>query len=377
MSPRRGYHVRVDGYGGYGSEVFENDPNDNKFPISIAEDGNLYQMLDGSITISFSGSSDVEFITYEIYIDEDETSDTDECDFDPYDTISDQSLTTDSINFKLSKVTQTSGESIGSGSDTYSGTLSNPPLQPGSLVVTDGTLTLFDDAAGSFYGDTGAGTNSINYTTGAYSLSFSGSTGTTTATYNTPLTEILDIAMGKGYLESTPYSIDQLLAALNGVSGVTATANGDTTTPAAFLQVTEAINIANGDSDTLSFEYPSQVNKTVTSTFSGLIANQSDDDWKMATMALYDEIVFIGSRYDEVRKYDGQTVYRAGMPKGADVDLTNNGAGDVDTGVHVYQITYEQIDNRGNIVEGVISDAESITLTSDSQIDVTVSNSRS
>ena len=53
---------------------------------------------------------------------------------------------------------------------TYSGTLVNKPIECGSLVITDGTKTATDDGSGGFTGDVSAG--SINYTSGAYSVTF-------------------------------------------------------------------------------------------------------------------------------------------------------------------------------------------------------------
>ena len=370
MAPRRGYQVKADDIGGYGTAVYEDIPNGDTYPVAISKDGNLYKILDGTLTIAFSGSSANEYITYEIYVDESNTSDTTECDFNPYGVVLDSALVTDSINFRLNKVTDYTGEAIGTGSDTYSGTLANFPIAPGSLIMTDGTYTIYDDGNGGFTGDIGAGTNTINYTSGAYAVNFSASTGAVTASYFTPLTEILDIALGKGYNESTPYLITDLKAALNAVSGVTATTTGDTDQPAAFLPLTEETNIANGLSKTLNYFYSVAVNRTANPTFSGMVANVSDDDFQIPTLAPYRELMFIGTEYDEVHKFDGQTVYRAGMPKSE--RLTNAGlaSGNVDTGTHLYYATYEQVDNQGNIVEGVLSDALTVTLGSAQQVTI-------
>lgn len=73
-------------------------------------------------------------------------------------------------------------ESIGAlGSTDYSGTLSNLPVRAGSAEFTDGTLTISDNGDGTLSGD---GSGTINYTTGAYAVSFSGvTTGAVTANY--------------------------------------------------------------------------------------------------------------------------------------------------------------------------------------------------
>lgn len=370
FAPRRGYQIKANEVGGYGCAIYEDIPNSDAYPVTISKDGNLYKILDGTLTIAFSGSSDKEYITYEIYVDENNTSDTTECDFNPYGVVLDTALANDTINFRLKKVTAYTGESIGTGSDTYSGTLANFPIAPGSLIMTDGTYTIYDDGAGGFTGDIGAGTNTINYTSGAYAVNFSASTGAVTASYFTPLTEILDIEMGKGFDDAVPYLISDLVIALNAVSGVTATTTGDTSQPAAFLPLAEETNIANGLSDVLDFFYSVAVNKTVATTFSGMVANVADDDFQIPTFAPYRELMFIGTYYDEVHKFDGQTVYRAGMPQSE--RLTNAGvsSGNVDTGTHLYYATYEQVDNQGNIVEGVLSEALTVTLGSAQEVTI-------
>lgn len=59
------------------------------------------------------------------------------------------------------------------GADVYNSTTAYNPIQPGSLVITDGVTIFFDLGNGNF-GITGAGTQNapINYTTGAYNITF-------------------------------------------------------------------------------------------------------------------------------------------------------------------------------------------------------------
>ena len=66
---------------------------------------------------------------------------------------------------------------IGVGNDvttTYSGTLpaSRLPVDANTLQIADGTHEVTDDGSGNLIGDVGAGTNTINYTTGAYDVTF-------------------------------------------------------------------------------------------------------------------------------------------------------------------------------------------------------------
>lgn len=80
--------------------------------------------------------------------------------------------------------TTVTGEAVGgSGSTAYSGTLAQATgtRTVFNVVITDGTRVLTDDKNGGFTGD---GTGTINYVTGAYSVTFNtATTGSVTASY--------------------------------------------------------------------------------------------------------------------------------------------------------------------------------------------------
>jgi hypothetical protein len=380
FSPRRGFQVETAMVGGLGWSKFQNFVDQEQQQICINSDGNLYKKRSGTITIEFNGSSPDEYVSYEIYVDPLVSSDNQTFRFEPYSVIAQAALVTDSINFKFGKVTAITGQAVGDASNTYVGVLPNAPIQPGTITMTDGVLTIYDDpsgsdtAVGTFIGDIGVGLNSIDYTTGAYTVTFSGVTGAVTSDYRTTLQTIFNQPMGKGYGVISPYLISQLITQISAVSGVTVVTTGQTNFPGAFIEVSEIVNIPDGLSATLDFYYWESCNRTLAVTFPGLLASVTTEDFRNATFAAYQEVIYIGNAFDPVQKYDGQTVYRAGMPNGVDVSLLNGGAGNVDTGTHIYYITYEQIDATGRLVEGVISDGVSITLAGNSIVEVTVNN---
>lgn len=380
FSPRRGYQDQTANIGGLGWSKFQNFIDQEQQQICINSDGNLYKKRQGTITIQFSGSSPKEYVAYEIYVDPLVSSDNQTSKFDPYSVIAQAALVTDSINFKFGKVTNYTAQVVGTGSSTYVGVLTGAPIQPGTVTITDGTLTIYDDPSGSdtgtgtFIGDIGVGANVIDYATGAYTVTFSGVTGAATASYRSQLITQFNQPLGKGFGVTSPYSIASLVTQLSAVSGVTVTTTGQTSFPAAFIEVSEVINIPDGLSATLDFYYWESCNRTLAITFPGLLASLTTEAFRNATFAAYQEVIYIGNAFDPVQKYDGQTVYRAGMPNGASVTLNNGGAGNVDTGDHIYYITYEQIDATGRLVEGVISDGVSITLAGNSIVEVTVDN---
>ena len=375
FAPRRGYQAQTANIGGLGYTKFNNLLDLEVQDVCINVDGNLYKKKTGTLTIDFSAASNSSYVTYEIYVDPTLTSDNQTSNFPPYSIVNDLALVTDSINFRFSKVTYHSGVSIGTGNNSYTGTLPGAPIAVGSIVMTDGTLTIHDNANGDFIGDVGIGANGIDYTTGNFTVTFSGITGAVTAVYNSTLQSQFDQEMGKGYDTPTPYLISSLITELNGISGVTASATGDTSNPGAFLEVCQETIIANGKSATLNFYYWVEVNKTVDVVFPGLLASLNTMSFVNASFAAYENELYIANKDDPVKKFDGQTVYNAGMPNGVSVEsLTNLGGGNVNAGAHSYTITYEQIDATGRLVEGVMSDPVSITLGGASEVQVEVNN---
>ena len=71
------------------------------------------------------------------------------------------------------------GEVLGTGTGSvaeFSGTLENVPVEPGSVVVTDGVEIFTDDGLGRLVGDAG-GSGSIYYNTGAIDATFNTNVG--------------------------------------------------------------------------------------------------------------------------------------------------------------------------------------------------------
>lgn len=318
------------------------------------------------MSISFDDPNGLEesYVTYEIYVDPNNVSDNQTCDFDPYLVVAEEALVNDSINFKVQQLLGIEDEVIGTGSANYTGNLAEVPMQPGTLLLTDGTLNVLDDGQGNLTGDIDPlGTNSIDYTSGAYDVTFSGVTGDVTANYRTTLQVQFDEALGKGYEESNPVTVQDIIDLLNAVTGVSVISSGDTDFPAAFIEIAEETIIPHSKEAILNWYYWETANRTVISTFEGLSDNIDSDDFQIATFAPYDELLYIGTKFDPVHKYDGQTVYLAGMPTGPTPVLANNAGGTtIPEGDYQYFATYSQLDHTERLVEGVISDAVSISV---------------
>ncbi len=202
------------------------------------------------------------------------------------------------------------------------------------------------------------------------------------------INQFFDIIFGKGFDVATPYSIATFISTITnpttGVHGLQVAVNGDTDLPAAFLQIVEPTIIDSNRTFIMDYWYWEKINSTINPPFPGSanIRYQNSPDFENASMAVFDDVIYIVNGWDYPQKYDGQTVYRAGMPIGVRVATADNttfisqpfSAGDN----YQYATTYEQIDNRGHIAEGEISEIQKWqVMAANAAIDVTLTNLQS
>jgi hypothetical protein len=199
------------------------------------------------------------------------------------------------------------------------------------------------------------------------------------------INQFFDIPFRKGFDVTSPYLISTFLSVitdpLTGVFGLKIAINGDNFYPAAFLQIIEPIIIDSNSVFTIDYWYWKLINFTVSPPFPGSANRiyQNSPEFENASMAAFDDVIYIANGWDYPQKYDGQTVYRAGMPQGVRPSATDNTTFAIkpfSTGdAFQYAVTYTQIDNRNHLVEGDVSEVWKHTVgTTFSAIDVTVTN---
>lgn len=202
---------------------------------------------------------------------------------------------------------------------------------------------------------------------------------------NTFINQYFDIPFRKGFDVVSPYLISTFIAtitdATNGVEGLQVSINGDSSYPAAFLQILEPVIIDSNSTFSIDYWYWSRCNATMNPTFPGSanIAFQNSPDFENASMAVFEDVLYVANGWDYPQKFDGQTVYRAGMPRGVrPIPADNTGASITPFAAaseYEYAVTYEQVDALGHIVEGELSLIRSHTVGgSPAAIDVTVNN---
>lgn len=167
-------------------------------------------------------------------------------------------------------------------------------------------------------------------------------------------TVVLDQALGKGFDEAAPYTIASLKTVIDAIAGFSATIVGPTTVPAAFIPIVRAHNLVDGDHETEA-AYWIEVNKTATSPLAGSDTHKNDPDFENVSTVQLNNVLFLSNGYDPVQKYDGQTLYNAGVPTPLVPTHALGGAGAVTGTNYFHRVRYTQIDHSGNFVEGNLS----------------------
>lgn len=183
---------------------------------------------------------------------------------------------------------------------------------------------------------------------------------------------VVDESLGKGIDEATPVDLSDLDTVINATVNFTSTLTGDGTTPAAFLNLVRSHDLVSGDATVVAHHWE-QVNSPIASPFAGSDTNKATEDFENISSVQLNNVIYLSNGYDEVYKYDSQTLYRAGMPAGGSISTALGGAGAL-TGTYRHAYRYVQKDAVGNFIEGDISE-DSADLTPAAQsIDVTVDN---
>lgn len=185
-------------------------------------------------------------------------------------------------------------------------------------------------------------------------------------------TVVLDEDLGKGFDEASIVDLSDLKTAIDAVAGFSATIVGSTTIPAAFLTLARSYDLNSSDyvGETKIWE---EVNSPATLPFAAHFAKVNDPEWEIMSAQQINNVLYISNGYDEVQKYDGQNLYRAGLPDPNAPTTALGGAG-VLTGAYQHTIVYAQYDAVGNLVESSQSGASATLNPVAQSINVTVEN---
>jgi len=187
------------------------------------------------------------------------------------------------------------------------------------------------------------------------------------------LTQVLDFPCGQGFDEVSTVTVLDLKNAINALTGFTATVTGDDTVPAAFLKI-----IRDYDIKAMTWigkvGYWVEVFSPITNPFDGSYTHRNDLDFENVAAVNLNNLIYFSNGYDNLLKYDGQNLYRAGMPKPATITSALGAAGAVTGTNYVHRAQYSQVDNVGNIIEGNILAVSAALNPAAQKMDITVAN---
>jgi hypothetical protein len=185
--------------------------------------------------------------------------------------------------------------------------------------------------------------------------------------------EVLNQGLGIGFDESGPYTLNQLLVEINALPNFTATVTGNDVLPAAFLKISRDVPITATGTNIEYLEW-TQANATVASPFAGATSNKDREDFENASMVNINNVLYIATGYDSLFKYDGQTLFKAGLPKANTPGTVISGGTGITNSSAEYIVVYQQIDAKNSFINGIESQPSTGLNVTNQSIDVTIEN---
>lgn len=225
------------------------------------------------------------------------------------------------------------------------------------VSVDDSLYTLTSDSFNVTYSGSG---------TALLSIDLNESTNLFELTIVEDTTVILTQNLGIGLNESSATTVATVISAIDALTDYAASGGTVTSGSAAFLDLQRDV-VLSSTSTAVTYKVWTAVNEPTANPLATTLAAKNNTDFENASMVNLNNVLYVSTGYDNMMKYDGQNFYRAGLPAGGDVD------GSGDTGVaptvadagsgstfttgddYFYFFLYKQVDNKGNIIEGIRS----------------------
>ena len=163
-------------------------------------------------------------------------------------------------------------------------------------------------------------------------------------------TQVLNYDEGVGYDDTTVKTLADLKTAIEAVAGFTVTNSGSTTLPAAFLPKFRNKYITVTNSLILTYYYSEKVNESTTDPFLAYLNKRDNDTFLPADAVNASNCLYIATGA-KLYKYDGQTVYKAGLPNPVNPTLISYVNSGNLTGTYKYSTSFVFTDNQGNVIE--------------------------
>jgi hypothetical protein len=185
---------------------------------------------------------------------------------------------------------------------------------------------------------------------------------------------VLHQELGLGIDEASPYTLASLISEINGLANFSASATGITSRPAAFLQITRNKDISTATPIDYKYWEPIATPINAPIPFSGAQSNITDQEFENASFVNARNCLYISTGYDDLYKYDGVRLYKAGLPQASIDSVALGGAGAVTATNIQYKVVYEYTDAKGNFITGIESDLSAKISPSAQSVDITIDN---
>lgn len=172
--------------------------------------------------------------------------------------------------------------------------------------------------------------------------------------------EVLDRNLGKGYDETSSDTLTATATAISALTGLSASVTGDGAMPSAFLHIVKDFIIPTGTTKSINYFYWTELNKAIDNPIDNLNSLKGTDDLRNVDVENHSNLFYICDGGD-LKVYDGQRIYKAGMPIPKSVTHTKIGQSGLSGSIDYY-VSYEHIDSRGKRTEGGFSDPITVSM---------------
>ena len=196
-------------------------------------------------------------------------------------------------------------------------------------------------------------------------------------------TAILTQTLGLGLDEGSATAISLVISTIDALADYAASGGTITTGSAAFLNLQKDVALTS-TATAINYKRWAAANEPTANPLTTSLAQKNSTTYENPSFVSMNNVLYVSTGYDNLMKYDGQNFYRAGLPAGGDANGSgdagvaatgvDNGAGSIADSTYYYKYLYRQVDNKGNIVEGIMSPVSAgiVTAAGSSAVDVTL-----
>lgn len=176
-----------------------------------------------------------------------------------------------------------------------------------------------------------------------------------------------DLGTGSGGSDTT---IAQLKTLIDAETGFSMAITDSGATPVAYATLGRNVNLDSSGVNSYYYTWTTvDTPGTYSAPFSTHWARRNQNDFEICSYAQMLDVLYIANGYDDLHKYDGNRIYKAGVPKPTVPTDSGGGVGSLSAGEYLWKYTFEHTDAKENIITGQESDVTSYSAAgSDSRV---------